>query len=122
MAYEFMRKKCRRWLHVSRFTAGDRGFVLIYGSGHLVTDDMIFKKYIFSQKMAKKLAFSTQNKAKLCQILIITMVFEKNDIFSAENCRKFDHNIVPWRPRCSLSARNNRKNALQRNSANGSCG
>jgi hypothetical protein len=40
---------------------------------------MIFK--IFSPKNCKKLAFLTQNKAKLCKILIITLVFEKNAIF-----------------------------------------
>jgi hypothetical protein len=34
------------------------------------------------------LAFLTQNKAKLCKILIITLVFEKNAISFAENCRK----------------------------------
>jgi hypothetical protein len=50
-------------------------------------------------KMAKKLAFFTRNKAKLCKHLIITLVFEKNAIFSrklskiAENC---GHNIDPW--------------------------
>jgi hypothetical protein len=56
----------------------------------------IFK--IFSPKnSAKKLAFLTQNKAKLCKILI-TLFFEKNAIFCrklskiAENC---DHNIDP---------------------------
>jgi hypothetical protein len=44
------------------------------------------------------LAFLTQNKAKLCKILIITLLFEKNAIFCrklakiAENC---DHNIDP---------------------------
>jgi hypothetical protein len=45
------------------------------------------------------LAFLTQNKAKLCKILIITLVFEKNANFFrrklskiAENC---DHNIDP---------------------------
>jgi hypothetical protein len=51
------------------------------------TDVMIFK--IFSPKnSAKKLAFLTQNKAKLCKILIITLVFEKNGNFFAENCQK----------------------------------
>jgi hypothetical protein len=45
------------------------------------------------------LAFLTQNKAKLCKILIITLVFEKNANFCqrltkiAENC---DHCIDPW--------------------------
>jgi hypothetical protein len=58
---------------------------------------MIFKK--FSPKnSAKNLAFLTQNKSKICKILIITLVFEKNAIFCrkfgkiAENC---DHNIDP---------------------------
>jgi hypothetical protein len=48
---------------------------------------MILK--IFSPKnSAKKLAFLTQNKAKLCKILIITLVFEKNANFFAENRQK----------------------------------
>jgi hypothetical protein len=48
---------------------------------------MIFK--IFSPKnLAKKLAFWSQNKAKLCKILIITLVFEKNAKFFAENGQK----------------------------------
>jgi hypothetical protein len=51
------------------------------------TDVIIFK--IFSpKKFSKKLAVLTQNKAKLCKILIITLVFEKNAIFLAENCQK----------------------------------
>jgi hypothetical protein len=42
---------------------------------------MIFK--IFSAKnSAEKMAFLIQNKAKLCKILIITLVFDKNAIFS----------------------------------------
>jgi hypothetical protein len=48
------------------------------------------------------LAFLTQNKGKLCKILIITLVFEKNANFFAENWRKWqkncDHNIDPWSP------------------------
>jgi hypothetical protein len=44
------------------------------------TDVMIFK--IFSLKnSAKKWAFLAQNKAKLCKILIITLVSEKNANF-----------------------------------------
>jgi hypothetical protein len=39
------------------------------------------------------MAFLTQNKAKLCKILIITLVFEKNAYFSAENWQK-SQNIV----------------------------
>jgi hypothetical protein len=38
--------------------------------------------------MSKKLAFLTQNKAELCKILIITLVFEKNANFRAENWEK----------------------------------
>jgi hypothetical protein len=34
------------------------------------------------------LAFLTRKKAKLCQNLIITLVFEKNAIFFSENCQK----------------------------------
>jgi hypothetical protein len=34
------------------------------------------------------MAFLTQNKAKLCKILIITLVFEKNAIFFAEKSQK----------------------------------
>jgi hypothetical protein len=55
---------------------------------------------IFSPKnSAKKFAFSTQNKAKLCKILIITLVFENSAkcfrrklLKIAEN---WDHNIDP---------------------------
>jgi hypothetical protein len=54
---------------------------------------MIFK--IFSPKNSpKKLAFLTQNKAKLCKILIITLVFEKNANFFAENCRKSQKIVI----------------------------
>jgi hypothetical protein len=53
------------------------------------TDVMILK--IFSPKnSAKKLAFLTYNKGKLCKILIITLVFEKN----AENCRKSQKIVI----------------------------
>jgi hypothetical protein len=57
-----------------------------------------FFKY-FRQKFGEKMALLTQNKDKLCKNFIITLVFEKNDIFRqklariAENC---DHNIDPW--------------------------
>jgi hypothetical protein len=33
---------------------------------------------IFAKKISKKIAFLTQNKAKICKILIITLAFEKN--------------------------------------------
>jgi hypothetical protein len=54
---------------------------------------MILK--IFSPKnSAKKFAFLTQNKAKLCKILIITLVFEKNANFFAENCLKSQKIVI----------------------------
>jgi hypothetical protein len=57
------------------------------------TDVMILK--IFSPKnSAQKLEFLTQNKAKLCKILIITLIFEKNDNFFAENCRKSQKIVI----------------------------
>jgi hypothetical protein len=55
-------------------------------------------KNIFPKKIAKKLAFFYSNKAKLCKILILTLVFEKNIFFRrklakiAESC---DRNIDP---------------------------
>jgi hypothetical protein len=42
-----------------------------------------FKNY-FCQK-GQKMAFLNRNKAKLCENLIITLVFEKNADFFAEN-------------------------------------
>jgi Ni,Fe-hydrogenase III small subunit len=57
------------------------------------TDVMIFK--IFSPKtIAKKLAILSQNKAKLCKFLIITLVFEKNANFFAENWRKSQKIVI----------------------------
>jgi hypothetical protein len=40
------------------------------------------------------MAFLTQNKAKLCEILIKTLVFEKNANFFAENCRKSQKIVI----------------------------
>jgi hypothetical protein len=52
-------------------------------------------KNIFAEKFSKKkLAFLTQNKAKLCKILIITLVFEKNANFFGENCRKSQKIVI----------------------------
>jgi hypothetical protein len=42
---------------------------------------MIFKIFL-AKNSAKKMAFLTQSKAKLCKNLIITLVFEKNAFFS----------------------------------------
>jgi hypothetical protein len=66
---------------------------------------MIFK--IFSpKKSAKKLAFLTQNKAKLCKILVITLVFEKNAHFFGENCKKSQKIVIitstPGGGKCGL--------------------
>jgi hypothetical protein len=54
---------------------------------------MIFKN-IFAEKNAKKLAFLTQKKAKLCKFLIITLVFEKNANFFAENWQKSQKIVI----------------------------
>jgi hypothetical protein len=40
------------------------------------------------------MAFLTQNKGKICKILIITLVFEKNANFFAENCRKSQKIVI----------------------------
>jgi hypothetical protein len=45
--------------------------------------------------LSKKLALLTQNKAKLCKNLIITLVFEKNANFSDENRKNRENNIDP---------------------------
>jgi hypothetical protein len=56
-------------------------------------------KKIICQKLANKLAFLTENKAKLCKNLIIKLVFEKKRHFR-QNCKKIaencDHKIRPW--------------------------
>jgi hypothetical protein len=49
---------------------------------------------IFAKKFSEKLAFFTLNKAKLCKILSITLVFGKNAIFFAENCRKSQKIVI----------------------------
>jgi hypothetical protein len=54
------------------------------------------------------LVFLTQNKAKLCKNSIITLVFEKNANFFAENCRK-SPKIVENRRKLSKIAENCRK-------------
>jgi hypothetical protein len=54
---------------------------------------MIFLN-IFAEKFSKKMAFFTQNKAKLCKILIITLVFEKKANFFAENWQKSQKIVI----------------------------
>jgi hypothetical protein len=51
---------------------------------------MIFK--IFSPKKMQKMAF--QNTAKLCKVLIITLVFETDAIFFDENGRKSQKIVI----------------------------
>jgi hypothetical protein len=54
---------------------------------------MIFN--IFSpNKIAKRLAFLIQNKAKLRKILITTFIFEKNANLYPENCRKSQKIVI----------------------------
>jgi hypothetical protein len=40
------------------------------------------------------MAFLTQNKAKLCKMLVIRLVFEKNAYYFAENCRKSQKIVI----------------------------
>jgi hypothetical protein len=57
------------------------------------TDVMIFK--IFSPKnLAKILAFFSQTTATFCRNLIITLVFEKNAKFFAENWQKSQKIVI----------------------------
>jgi hypothetical protein len=54
---------------------------------------MIFK--IFSPKyLAKKMAFLTRNKGKVLKNVILTLVFEKNAIFFAENYQKSQKIVI----------------------------
>jgi hypothetical protein len=57
------------------------------------TDVMIFQIFL-PKNSAKKIAFLTPNKAKLCKILIITLVFEKNANFFAENWGKSQKIVI----------------------------
>jgi hypothetical protein len=57
------------------------------------TNVLIFKKNS-PKNSAKKMAFLTRNKAKLCKILIITLVFDKNANLFAENCRKSQKIVI----------------------------
>jgi hypothetical protein len=50
--------------------------------------------HIFADFFGENLAFLTQNKANLCKMLIITLVFEKNANFFAENYQKSQKNVI----------------------------
>jgi hypothetical protein len=49
---------------------------------------------IFAKKISEKLGFLTPKKAKLCKILIVTLIFEKNANFLAENCQKSQKIVI----------------------------
>jgi hypothetical protein len=54
---------------------------------------MIFKN-IFGEKFSEKTSFFTQNKAKLCKNLIITLVFEKNASFFRRKLAKSQKIVI----------------------------
>jgi hypothetical protein len=58
------------------------------------------KKYFRRKIQRKNWRFFAQNKAKLCKILIITLVFDINANFFRRKLVKiaenFEHNIDPW--------------------------
>jgi hypothetical protein len=59
------------------------------------------------------MAFFAQNKAKLCKNWIITLVFEKNAIFFAENWKKWQKIvIITSTPGHSVSEAQRRKRNL----------
>jgi hypothetical protein len=64
------------------------------GKSKLTWDRCYDFKMIFANFLAKKLAFLTQSIGKLCKILIITSVFDKNANFFAENCRKSQKIVI----------------------------
>jgi hypothetical protein len=72
---------------------GQYPVITVYPLSQPGTDVMILKIFL-PKKSAKKLAFLTQNKAKLCKILIITLVFEKNALFFSENCQKSQKIVI----------------------------
>jgi hypothetical protein len=72
-----------------------RHFFLCHDFLTFVTGDRCYDfKNIFAEKNCKKLAFLTQSKAKLCKILIMTLVFEKNANFFAENWEKSQKIVI----------------------------
>jgi hypothetical protein len=86
----------RRILLFSRFHFFSISFFLPFAATSGLapgTDVMIFKIFL-PKKIGKKLAFLTQNKAKLCKILIMTLVFEKKANFFAENCQKSQKIVI----------------------------
>jgi hypothetical protein len=79
---------------VSLQESGKRGFLKMVSRTNDLGPMLWFFKYFRRKIQRTKLAFFTQNKAKLCKILIITLVFEKNANFFAENCRKSQKIVI----------------------------
>jgi hypothetical protein len=72
------------------FKRSEKIFKKFAQSRHPGTDVMIYQIFL-PKSSAKKMTFLTQNKAKLCKILIIALVLRKTPIFSpkiVENRRK----------------------------------
>jgi hypothetical protein len=71
-------------------------------SGHRVrpkTRDRCYDfKNIFAEKFSKKLAFFVQTTASFCKNVIITLVFQKNANFLAENWRKSPKIVIITSP------------------------
>jgi hypothetical protein len=51
-------------------------------------------KNIFAENFSEKIGVLTRNKAKLCKISIITLVFEKIANFFAENWQKSQKIVI----------------------------
>jgi hypothetical protein len=65
----------------------------LFSKGFPGTDVMTLK--LFSPKISEKtLAFSTQNKAKLCKHFTISLVFEKKRQFFRRKLAKFAKNVI----------------------------
>jgi hypothetical protein len=62
-------------------------------AGRPGTDVMIFEMFS-PKKIAKKLAFLTRNKAKLCKIFAHTIGFSENANFFAENWQKSQKIVI----------------------------
>jgi hypothetical protein len=51
-------------------------------------------KNILAKKFCEKMAFFAQTKARVCKNWIITLVFENNNKFVAENCQKLQKIVI----------------------------
>jgi hypothetical protein len=69
---------------VIRYKKGTKTWLWILRSPG--TDVMILK-ILSTKNSAKKMPFLAQHTAKLCKNLLITLVFEKNANFFAQNCK-----------------------------------